>query len=139
MQNGVVPRAFLGVTEHISDVNFSETRGNTSQLRAIPENLYILEYFGVSRLASQMHFPTWSNIFLQTLKNLHSIIECPYRFNGSIISLGVTLYIHKYVHICLIYLCIYPQKPKSLGYIVAIPTMANLKPSNCFVAYQILY
>ena len=30
MQNGVVPRAFLSVTEHISDVNFSETRGNTS-------------------------------------------------------------------------------------------------------------
>ena len=47
------------------------------------------------------------NIFLQTLKNLHSIIECPYRFNGTIISLRVTIYIHIYVHIYHVYLCIY--------------------------------
>ena len=64
MQVSVAPRASLGIPVHISNVYFSETREITSQLGAIPEKLL---QFGVSRLTSQMHLATWSNIFLQTL------------------------------------------------------------------------
>ena len=57
--------------------------------------------FGVTEHISNV------NIFLQTLKNLHSIIKCPYRFSGTMISLRVTIYIHIYVHIYHVYLCIF--------------------------------